>query len=366
MQEPTIKDYFDKIKTVLSEKIRLEGKRVLLFIYREEEEGFIKKLLKTVKQAYPTFLVKALEVKGLSIKELPTLLELIEIESVKIGKEVSLINPKLGSYPQTIHHKQQKMTINTQILQSKVAQTLLDLAAQTLAIEPSHISIEAEFGTYGFSSISLTQFAEAINEDYNINLVPTIFYSYPTIEKLTTFLMMDAEASLRKKHALLPTEVRQNNLEKIIAQSLDNGITPKETHYLEAQKVNQPANEPIAIIGMSGRLPSSPNLTAFWENLEANKDLVTEVPLERWDWQAYYGNDKADKRKLKVKWGGFISDADKFDSLHFNISPREAELMDPQHRIALEEVYHALEDAGINPKSLSGTNAGIFLSLIHI
>ena len=119
--------------------------------------------------------------------------------------------------------------------------------------------------------------------------------------------------------------------------------------------------EAIAIIGMSGRFPGSPNLDVFWENIRVNKDLISEIPASRWDWRAHYG--EKEEGKTKVKWGGFISDVDQFDPLFFNISPREAELMDPQHRIALEATYHALEDAGLPLEGIKGSRTAVFFGL---
>ena len=84
---------------------------------------------------------------------------------------------------------------------------------------------------------------------------------------------------------------------------------------------------------MSGRFPGAPNVDVFWENIKDNKDLITEVPKNRWNWEEFYGDTNESDRKTTAKWGGFIDDIDKFDPLHFNISPKEAELMDPQHRI---------------------------------
>ncbi len=55
---------------------------------------------------------------------------------------------------------------------------------------------------------------------------------------------------------------------------------------------------------------------------------------------------------MYTKWGGFLTDIDKFDPLFFKISPKEAERMDPQERLFLETAYAALEDAGYTPDSL--------------
>jgi Polyketide synthase modules and related proteins len=89
----------------------------------------------------------------------------------------------------------------------------------------------------------------------------------------------------------------------------------------------------IAIIGVSGRYPLASNLEEFWDNLKRGRDCITEIPADRWDWRTYYDSNKERVGKTYSKWGGFIDEVDKFDPLFFNISPREAEIMDPQERI---------------------------------
>ena len=97
---------------------------------------------------------------------------------------------------------------------------------------------------------------------------------------------------------------------------------------------------------MSGRYPQAENLEAFWENLKAGRDCITEIPPDRWDHALYFDPDRNKAGKTYSKWGGFIEGVDEFDPLFFNISPREAERMDPQERLFLECVYATLEDAG--------------------
>lgn len=115
-------------------------------------------------------------------------------------------------------------------------------------------------------------------------------------------------------------------------------------------------NEDIAIIGLSGKYPQANTLDEFWENLKNGKDSVTEVPKDRWDMDDYFNPDPDQASKngqMYSKWGGFLDDVDKFDPLFFNISPREAELMDPQERMFLEMAWTALEDAGYTRKQLN-------------
>ncbi|MGD2087047.1 MAG: SDR family NAD(P)-dependent oxidoreductase [Candidatus Aminicenantes bacterium] len=117
----------------------------------------------------------------------------------------------------------------------------------------------------------------------------------------------------------------------------------------------------IAIIGMSGRFAGAKNLDEFWRNLVEGVCSITEVPGERWDIDRYYDPNPKTPNKTYSRWMGVLPAADCFDSLFFNISPREAELMDPQHRVFMEEAWRALEDAGYSPNRLSGQKCGIFV-----
>ena len=121
--------------------------------------------------------------------------------------------------------------------------------------------------------------------------------------------------------------------------------------------------DPVAIIGMSGIMPASDDLTIFWNNLVEGKDMISEIPKDRWSWEEYYGDPNNEVNKTNIKWGGFMNEVDKFDSLFFGISPREAELMDPQQRIFLEIVYKTIENAGYKVSDLSGSNTGLYVGV---
>ncbi len=247
-------------------------------------------------------------------------------------------------------------------VEKKVEQFLLKTVSELLDVSVTNISTEEEIGDYGFNSVGLTEFANVLSEFYAIKVLPTLFYNYPTIQKLTTFLVEEHKEALAKQHQVaIPVAAEQRNEVPVLVSETKKGAKKCKSEGCAVKALANKANEPIAIIGMSGRFPGSPDVNTFWENIKANKDLVTEIPKDRWDWQEYYGDTAEDKQKTTAKWGGFIDDIDKFDPLHFSISPKEAELMDPQHRLAIEEAYHALEDAGVNPKSLSGTNTGVFV-----
>ena len=97
----------------------------------------------------------------------------------------------------------------------------------------------------------------------------------------------------------------------------------------------------IAIIGMAGRFPGAPDVATFWANLLAGKDTVTRFGLD-----AVQARNAAVGSEDYVAARGILDNAGMFDADYFGIAPREAERMDPQHRIFLEACVGALEDAG--------------------
>ena len=120
--------------------------------------------------------------------------------------------------------------------------------------------------------------------------------------------------------------------------------------------------EKIAIVGMSCRYPKSADIDAFWETLRTGRDCVVEVPPERWgELAAWYHADPKHADTSYSKWAGLLDDADRFDPLFFGISPAEAELIDPQQRVFMEECWKAIESAGYAPSALSGSACGVYV-----
>ena len=119
--------------------------------------------------------------------------------------------------------------------------------------------------------------------------------------------------------------------------------------------------QPLAIVGMALQMPEAKNAEDFWHNLIDGVDCITEIPSSRWDWRTTeFGTGDNNPYKL----GGFIPNIRGFDAAFFNISPREAELMDPQQRLFLQTSYHALEDAGLSLETVSGANMGVFVGVV--
>ncbi|MBL1275769.1 MAG: polyketide synthase dehydratase domain-containing protein, partial [Ectothiorhodospiraceae bacterium] len=133
---------------------------------------------------------------------------------------------------------------------------------------------------------------------------------------------------------------------------------PEKTVATESAETQRKTE--VAIVGMSARLPGAGDVRAFWANLRDGVNSIVEVPKERWDADKYYDPISQTPNKTYCKTGGFIDDVDKFDALFFRISPKEAELMDPQQRIFLEESWKAFEDAGYSELELQKKRCGIF------
>lgn len=123
-------------------------------------------------------------------------------------------------------------------------------------------------------------------------------------------------------------------------------------------------NEPIAIVGLDVRFPgSSRSAEAFWDFLESGRDGVGPVPADRWDAERFYDPVPRTPGKAYCREGGFIDGVDRFDAAFFGIAAREADSMDPQHRLLLETSWRALEHAGIAPDSLAEAPVGVFVGL---
>lgn len=146
--------------------------------------------------------------------------------------------------------------------------------------------------------------------------------------------------------------------------ALYNALAALKKTRSRLESLERSKHEPIAIVGMACRFPggaSSPE--AYWRLLRDGVDAIAEVPIDRWDIDAYYNPDPDAPGKMSTRWGGFLPDIDAFDPQFFGISPREATSIDPQHRLVLEVSWEALERAGLAPDRLAGSLTGVFIGI---
>lgn len=122
------------------------------------------------------------------------------------------------------------------------------------------------------------------------------------------------------------------------------------------------------MIGLAGRYPGAPDLDGFWENLVAGRDGVTEVPQDRWEHGLSYDADRNTAGRTPTNWGGFLEGVADFDARFFNVSPREAAIMDPQTRLFLECVWTLLESSGYPRARLHdghGSQVGVYVGAMY-
>ncbi|KAL8701231.1 MAG: hypothetical protein Q9224_000596 [Gallowayella concinna] len=126
------------------------------------------------------------------------------------------------------------------------------------------------------------------------------------------------------------------------------------------------ANEPIAIVGTGCRFPGLANSPSkLWELLSKPRDLLTKIPNERFNPDAFYHPDGLHHGTSNVTESYLLQEDHRvFDAGFFNIKPVEAHSIDPQQRLLLETVYESLESAGIPMESLVGSQTGVYVGLM--
>jgi acyl transferase domain-containing protein/aryl carrier-like protein/SAM-dependent methyltransferase len=238
---------------------------------------------------------------------------------------------------------------------------LAELTSRLLQIPRHRLDPEVNLADFGFDSIGLSEFAAVLRAHFapvglDTAITPALFFGHPSLGLLAQYFMAQHGQSMQAFY--------QEGSETPVAVQ----ATP-QVPSAPVTRIPKPAaaaaftaashDEPIAIIGMSGRFPQARNVTEMWAILAEGREAVTEIPADRFDWRLYYGDPAAGK--TDGKWCGCVPGVREFDPLFFDISPREAETMDPRQRLLLQEAWNALEDAGYGRKQIEAQRIGVFV-----
>ena len=117
----------------------------------------------------------------------------------------------------------------------------------------------------------------------------------------------------------------------------------------------------MAIIGLAVKLPMADTANEFWTNIQNGVESIVDFPNSRANNIQPYLKIKYGESKQKFMQCGFLNNIDQFDYDYFGLSPKEAELTDPLHRLFFETAITALETAGYNGDNIDGSNTGIFI-----
>lgn len=247
-------------------------------------------------------------------------------------------------------------------------QDVVRIIAEVLKTDKDMLTATTNMDEYGFDSISYTELTNAMNQEFQLELTPTVFFGCATPKEIATNLSEDHGLELAEFYGNRQEKTIKE--EKVVANETFERMViepPMEQKAVESnQSVLQEENEeydPIAIIGYSCKMPGSDSGEEFWEHIKEGRDLVTEIPKDRWDWQEYYSDVATDEFKTNVKYGAFMKNINQFDPLFFKIAGLDTELMDPQERLVLENTWCAIEDAGYKASDLSNSNTGVFVGV---
>jgi amino acid adenylation domain-containing protein len=200
------------------------------------------------------------------------------------------------------------------------------VSSDLLAIDK--VGADDNFFDLGGNSLLGIRAVNVLLNEHDLDLPIVKLFEYPVISKLAGYL-----------------DKRDKKV------SIVDQINERATRQRIGRFTNDPMSDGIAIIGMSGRFPGADTIDALWENLCNGKESISRFTKD----ELGPGIDEDllnDPDYILAR--GIINDADKFDAAFFGISPNEAKVMDPQHRVFLELAYQSLENAGYDPEGFPG------------
>jgi polyketide synthase PksN len=277
-----------------------------------------------------------------------------KIRSTLLSASVAPSRPQAQAEPEDVRADVVNLRKETQDYLRREFSELLKMPFQR--IDPQ-VALE----NYGIDSILAMRLTNQLEKTFG-PLSKTLFFEYQTIAGLAGYFVKAHPSAVREKVGIAQETLSHGDEVRAGIEEKRPIISIRNKRRFLAPGTNE--QREIAIIGLAGRYPQAENVREFWKNLQNGCDCITEIPVERWDYRQYFDSDKNKPGKSYSKWGGFIADVDKFDPLFFSISPKEAELIDPQERLFLQTAWETIEDAGYRKESVYGSLMGVYVGVM--
>jgi len=204
---------------------------------------------------------------------------------------------------------------------------LVSRAAEHAGIEASDLDLTLPLRTLGLDSAAIAEIAADLGAYLGLEVSPAVFFESPTIAELVARFTAPA---------------------------------PEPPVPAPVSRAPAPApHDPIAIVGISARLPGADSAQSLWELLVRGADPVGPVPGHRWRLAEAALTDA----EAGAAHAGMLGDVASFDAGFFRITPGEADRMDPQQRLLLQGTWEALEDGGLVADALAGSRTGVYAGI---
>ncbi|MEE1281921.1 MAG: SDR family NAD(P)-dependent oxidoreductase [Acutalibacteraceae bacterium] len=258
---------------------------------------------------------------------------------------------KVNSKKKAITKGRRRPFMNDWSVEDCIIYELKEATNKILHIDIDDMGENENLADFGYDSITLVEFASDVSERFSERITPEVFFSYPTLGRLGHNIYEKFSDKLENMYRHSSETEETEEFEEF--EDDDDDVNYSEKENIEHSSVLK--NEKIAIVGISGRFPSADNVDELWQIVRDGKEVIKEIPKERTEWWEGKNHLDYDYRM------GVINGIKEFDPLFFEISPSEAETIDPKQRIILEEIWKALEDAGYGEKLLESEKIGVFV-----
>ena len=226
---------------------------------------------------------------------------------------------------------------------------------QLLAIDDGELADDRPLMELGLDSADLLKLQQVFEAEFAEEFEPGFFFEYNSIAKVLCCLTARSAARRDAENAAGDAPHAPHT----VAQPGDDEITGPRPAVTRAaarrDNADAAAAGDIAIIGVACRLPGGIETPGqLWKTLVAQASVIGPYPESRGEWPT--GAERAG-----IDRGGFVVDVDAFDAAFFRLSPAEAQITDPQQRMLMELAWTCLEDAGILPAALKGSDTGVYV-----